>query len=89
MWMILQQPTPGDYVVATGTMRSIRDLCEVAFSHVGLNYRKYVRTSDEFKRPLEVEKLCGDASRMRALGWVPHISFETMIREMVDVALEQ
>jgi GDPmannose 4,6-dehydratase len=51
---------------------------------VGLNYRKYVRTSDEFKRPLEVEKLCGDASRIRALGWVPHIGFETMIKEMVD-----
>jgi GDPmannose 4,6-dehydratase len=89
MWMIMQQPTPGDYVVATGTMRSIRDLCEVAFRHVGLDYRDHVRTSDEFRRPLEVEKLCGDASRMRAIGWEPEISFEELIREMVDVAIEQ
>jgi len=89
MWLVMQQDKPGDYVVATGNMRSIRDLCEVAFSHVGLNYRKYVRSSDEFKRPLEVEKLCGDASRIRALGWVPHIGFETMIKEMVDAASEQ
>lgn len=89
MWMIMQQPAPGDYVVATGTMRSIRDLCEVAFRHVGLDYRDHVRTSDEFKRPLEVEKLCGDASRMRAIGWAPEISFEELIREMVDVAIEQ
>lgn len=89
MWMIMQQPAPGDYVVATGTMRSIRDLCEVAFRHVGLDYRDYVRTSDEFRRPLEVEKLCGDASRMRAIGWKPEISFEELIREMVDVAIEQ
>ena len=89
MWVVMQQDKPGDYVVATGNMRSIRDLCEVAFSHVGLNYRKYVRSSDEFKRPLEVEKLCGDASRIRSLGWVPHITFDNMIKEMVDAASEQ
>lgn len=89
MWLIMQQDKPGDYVVATGEMRTIRDLCEVAFGHVGLNYRQYVRSSDEFKRPLEVEKLCGDASRIRALGWAPSISFEQMIKEMVDVAIEQ
>jgi GDPmannose 4,6-dehydratase len=89
MWLIMQQPTPGDYVVATGQMRSIRDLCEVAFRHVGLDYRDFVKSSREFYRPLEVERLCGGAAKVRALGWKPEISFETMIKEMVDAAIER
>lgn len=89
MWLMLQNPAD-DYVVATGQMRSVRELCAVAFSYVGLDYREFVRTSDEFKRPLEVEKLCGDYGKAeRELGWKPEISFESMIQEMVDAALER
>ncbi len=86
MWMLMQH-APDDYVLATGKMRTVRDLCEVAFSHVGLDYREHVKTSDEYRRPLEVEQLCGDASKANALGWYPAISFEEMIREMVDYAM--
>lgn len=87
MWLIMQQPKADDYVVATGEMRSIRDLCSVAFGHVGLDYRDYVKTSAEFYRPLEVERLQGDAAKIQAIGWAPEIDFDTMIKEMVDHAL--
>jgi GDPmannose 4,6-dehydratase len=89
MWLTLQQDKPDDYVLATGEMRSIRDLCAVAFGCVDLDYRDYVRSSPEFFRPLEVERLCGDPSKMHAIGWEPRISFDAMITEMVDAALEQ
>jgi GDPmannose 4,6-dehydratase len=89
MWMIMQQEVPDDYVVATGVMRSVRELCEVAFSCAGLDYREHVRTSDEFKRPLEVEKLCGDPSKVKSIGWLPQVSFQEMIEEMVDAAFER
>ncbi len=88
MWLILNQSKPDDYVVATGEMRSVRDLCRVAFEHVGLDYREYVKTSPKFHRPLEVEQLCGDPSKIKALGWKPEIGFDQMIKEMVDAALE-
>lgn len=88
MWMMMQAPAD-DYVVATGEMRSVRDLCEVAFGYLGLDYRDYVRSSDQFRRPLEVERLCGNPSKARSIGWTPEISFSDMIREMVDVALER
>jgi GDPmannose 4,6-dehydratase len=87
MWTILQAEKPDDYVVATGQMRSVRDLCKEAFGHVGLDYRKHVVTSDAMRRPLEVEKLCGDAAKIRALGWEPEITFEQMIRDMMEEAL--
>lgn len=89
MWLIMQQDKPDDYVVATGEMRTIRELCDEAFSYVGLDYRDYVKTSPEFYRPLEVEKLQGDASRIRALGWQPERTFRSMIREMVDAAFKR
>lgn len=89
MWMALQQPAPDDYVLATGEMRSICDLCAIAFGHVRLDYRDYVRSSPALYRPLEVERLCGDPSKMRAIGWAPTITFDTMIKEMVNAALEQ
>lgn len=88
MHLMMQQDESADYVVATGEMRSVRDLCEVAFSHVGLDYREHVLTSDTLKRPLEVESLCGDATHIRALGWKPEYTFERMIAEMVDAALK-
>lgn len=89
MWLIMQQPQPDDYVVSTGVMRSVRDLCHHAFRYVGLDYREYVKTSDQFLRPLEVERLCGDSRKIEALGWKPEICFEKMIEEMIDAALEQ
>jgi len=89
MWLIMQQESPGDYVVATGKMRSVRDLCDTAFSVAGLDYRDHVKCSDEYKRPLEVEKLCGDATRIRSIGWEPRWTFEGMIKEMVDVAIKR
>ena len=88
MWMIMQNQ-PDDYVIATGCMRSVRDLCETAFSYAGLDYREHVRTSDSFKRPLEVEQLCGDASKARSIGWMPKITFEEMVKEMVDEAFKR
>jgi GDPmannose 4,6-dehydratase len=89
MHLIMQQPNPGDYVVATGEMRSIRDLCQVAFGHVGLDYKDFIYTSPEFCRPLEVPALCGDPTRIKALGWKPKWTFDAMIKDMIDVALER
>lgn len=89
MHLIMQQDKPDDYVVATGEMHSVREMCDVAFSRVGLDYRDYVRTSSEFRRPLEVEQLCGDPSKIKAIGWKPEVTFEALIREMVDAALER
>ena len=89
MWLMMQHK-PDDYVVATGEMRSVRDLCEVAFGYAGLDYRNHVRTSEQFYRPLEVEKLCGDyAKAEKELGWKPEVRFDDMIREMVDAAIER
>lgn len=87
MWLLMQEK-PDDYVLATGQTRSVRELCDVAFSYAGLDYREHVKTSPEFCRPLEVEHLCGDASKANALGWRPEISFRDMICEMVDAALK-
>lgn len=88
MWMMMQVP-PDDYVVATGEMRSVRDLCETAFSYVDLDYRKYVRSSNTFRRPLEVEQLCGNPTKARSIGWTPEISFEQLVKEMVDAAFKR
>ena len=84
MHAMLQQPTPDDYVVATGTARSVREFCEMAFAQVGLDYRDYVRVDDRLKRPAEVETLVGDASKaLGTLGWTPRYSFEDLVSEMV------
>lgn len=83
MWLILQQPAPSDYVIATGKTYSIRDLLFCAFSSVGLNWEDYVEQDPKFMRPAEVDNLCGDASKLRALGWKPTTSFEYMIDMMV------
>jgi GDPmannose 4,6-dehydratase len=89
MWLMLQQEEPDDYVVATGRMLSIRDLCKTAFSVLDLDYRRYVKSSQEFYRPLEVERLCGDPTKIKAIGWEPEIEFEDMIAEMVNAALKR
>ena len=90
MWLMLQQPEPDDYVVATGQPHSVREFLEVAFGHVGLDYRDYVVTDPQFYRPAEVELLLGDASKARrVLGWKPTHTFEQIIREMVDEDLRR
>ncbi len=85
MWLMLQQDEPGDYVVASGQTHSVRDLCEAAFGHVGLDWRQHVVVDERFIRPAEVDVLVGDASRAKAvLGWVPEVEFEGLVATMVD-----
>jgi GDPmannose 4,6-dehydratase len=88
MWLMLQQDTPEDYVVASERTTSVRDLCDIAFAHAGLNYQDYVTTDPAFLRPVDVDVLVGDASKARTkLGWRAEISLEQMIREMVEADL--
>ena len=85
MWLMLQRDEPRDYVIATGVAHSVRDLCRVAFSRVGLDPERYVDTDPVFFRPAEVDHLRGDASLAKAdLGWEPTVSFEDLIGMMVD-----
>ena len=85
MWLMLQQDTPDDYVVATGETHSVREFCEVAFARVGLNWEDHVVVDERFFRPAEVDLLVGDASKARdALGWKPQTSFEQLVHMMVD-----
>ena len=81
MWRMLQQPEPGDYVVATGEMHTVRELCEVAFDLVGLDWEKHVRVDERYFRPTEVDELCGDASKAeRVLGWRATTGFHDLVR---------
>ena len=90
MWMMLQQDEPDDYVIATGTSRTIGEFCEIAFAHAGLDWRQYVVVDERFLRPAEVYTLLGDATKAREkLGWVPEVGFEEMVRQMVDSDLDQ
>ena len=85
---MLQQDEPGDYVVATGIAHSVRDCVEVAFERVGLPIDDHVVLDPAYLRPAEVEHLVGDASKARrVLGWEPEVSFEELIRMMVDADL--
>ena len=85
MWLMLQQPVPGDYVVATGESHSVRELAEMAFSYVGLDYSDYVTVDAGLFRPAEVDVLQGDASlARRVLGWKYELSFADLVREMVE-----
>lgn len=84
MHLILQQPKPGDWVVATGETRSVRDMCEYVFSKLDLNYKDYIIQNPKFLRPEELKYLKGDSTRIRQLGWKPEYTFETMMDEMVD-----
>jgi len=90
MWLMLQQDEPDDYVIGTGDTRSVRELCEVAFAHVGLDYRKHVVQDPKFFRPAEVDLLVADPSKARArLGWQPKVDFHQLVRMMVDADLER
>jgi GDPmannose 4,6-dehydratase len=90
MWLMLQQDKPDDYVVATGRSTSVRQFCELAFSHVGLDYRDHVKTCDEQKRPVEVDFLQGDARKARQqLKWEPTVTLEELVAEMVETDLSR
>src|SRR5690606_20546861 len=90
MWLMLQQEIPRDYVVATGETHSVEELVEVAFSYVGLDWRDHVVQDPRFMRPAEVDLLIGDATRARTeLDWKPEVSFEELIRMMVDADLDR
>lgn len=85
MWLMLQQPRPDDFVLATGVAHSVKELLEVAFSHVGLDWRKHVEIDPGLIRPAEEDPLSGDASKAnRVLGWKPTVTFEKLVRMMVD-----
>jgi GDPmannose 4,6-dehydratase len=85
MWMMLQLDAPGDYVVASGKTHSIRDLCQIAFDHVGLDWTDSVVQDDRFYRPAEVDLLIGDPAKATAeLGWKPRTSFPALVEMMVD-----
>jgi len=85
MHLMLQQPEPDDYVIATGETHSVRDFCELAFGHVGLEYEQYVKVDPRFVRPAEVDLLQGDASKARrVLGWEPKVGFAELVEMMVD-----
>ena len=85
MWLMLQQSQPDDYVIATGETHSVRELCETAFSLVGLDWERYVRIDARYLRPTEVDQLCGDASKARdRLGWQTRTSFRDLVRLMLE-----
>jgi GDPmannose 4,6-dehydratase len=85
MHLMLQQPEPDDFVIATGETHSVRELCELAFAEVGLDYQDYVKVDERHYRPAEVDLLIGDSSKAKkVLGWKPTYTFEDLIREMVQ-----
>lgn len=88
MWLMLQQDTPDDYVLATGEAHSVREFCEIAFAHAGLDWEQYVVVDPEFFRPAEVDYLLGDPTKARTeLSWKPTTSFEQLVTMMVDADL--
>ncbi|MDY6945974.1 MAG: GDP-mannose 4,6-dehydratase [Pseudomonadota bacterium] len=90
MWKMLQMPAADDYVVATGETHSVREFCELAFDHVGLDYRDFVKVDPRARRPAELVPLVGDAGKARRLlGWAPSVSFGELVRMMVDADLAQ
>ena len=90
MWLMLQQDKPDDFVVATGVTTTVREMCRIAFDHVGLNYRDHVKIDPAFFRPAEVEVLLGNpAKAQRVLGWKPKTDLDTLIRMMMDADMKR
>jgi GDPmannose 4,6-dehydratase len=88
MWLMLQQPQPDDYVIATGETHSVREFLEESFAYVGLNWQDYVKVDEKYFRPAEVDLLLGDSSKaQRVLGWKPKVAFKELVRLMVDADL--
>jgi len=89
MWLMLQQDEPDDYVVGTGEAHSVRELCELAFAYLGLDWRDHVVVDPKLFRPADVDFLVADATKARTrLGWEPTVTFEELIQVMVDADLE-
>lgn len=89
MWLMLQQDTPDDYVIATGETKTVREFVEISFDHVGLDYRDYVEIDPKFFRPAEVQLLCGDPSKaVDKLGWKPEVSYSQLAEMMVESDLK-
>jgi GDPmannose 4,6-dehydratase len=90
MWLMLQQDAPDDYVVATGEAHSVKELVQVAFEHVGLDWQKHVGVDPRFLRPAEVDHLIGDPSKAKSkLGWVPSVDFTGLVTMMVDADIKR
>jgi len=90
MWRMLQPAQPADYVVGTGVTHTVRELCEIAFQHAGLDWRKHVTVDPGLVRPAEVDVLLAEPSKIqRELGWAPRVDFATLVRMMVDADLER
>lgn len=89
MWLMLQQDTPDDYVIATGETHSVREFLDHAFGHVGIDWHKHVEIDPKYFRPAEVDLLIGDASKAKAaLGWAPRVHFGELVKMMVDADVE-
>jgi GDPmannose 4,6-dehydratase len=90
MWRMLQQDTPDDYVAATGMTHTVREFCDIAFAHVGLDYNDHVVVDPRFVRPAEVELLLGDPTKAKTkLGWEPKVTFQGLVEMMVDADMER
>jgi len=90
MWMMLQQPEPDDFVICTGETHSVREFCDAAFSHVGLDYRQFVVVDEGLIRPAEVDLLIGDAAKAKkVLGWSYDLQFRDLVAQMVDGDMQQ
>ena len=90
MWLMVQQQQPDDYILATGTTQTVREFCRLAFSHVGLDYERYVKIDPAFMRPAEVEVLLGNpAKAQRKLGWTPRTSLQQLVEMMVEADMRR
>ena len=90
MWLMMNADKPKDYVLASGKLHQVKNVLDVSFGHVGLDWRDYTQVDESLKREPEGLPLCGDSSRARKeLGWQPETDFESMIRMMVDTDLER
>ena len=88
MWRMLQRPEPRDYVIGSGETHTVQELVEIAFGHVGLDWRQHVRTDPKFLRPAEVDVLLADPGLARRdLGWTPTVGFQQLVTMMVDADL--
>ena len=89
MWLMLQKKTPSDYVIGTGEQHSVEEFLNIAFKHVGINFKDYIKIDQKFFRPAEVETLLADpAKSKKELGWEPKIKFENLVKEMVEIDLK-
>ena len=90
IWLMLQQDKPQDYVIGTGEAHSVKEFLEIAFNHVGLNWQDYVVIDDNFKRPVDIDCLLADASKIKKeLGWESKVKFEELVKQMVEYDMER